>query len=53
MIQGTYDIGTGEVFYRKHTHELAENTARHKANQPIKIRIKLIEHKKVFSHMRL
>lgn len=36
MIQGTYDIGTGEVFYRKHTHELAENTARHKANQPIK-----------------
>lgn len=36
MIQGTYDIGTGEVFYRRHTHELAENTARHKANQPIK-----------------
>lgn len=33
--QGTYDIGTGEVFYRKQTLGLAESTAIHKAYCPI------------------
>lgn len=36
MIQGTYDIGTGEVFFRKQTQGLAESTTIHKANIPIK-----------------
>lgn len=32
---GIYDIGTGEVFFRKKTKGLAEHTTIHKANQPI------------------
>lgn len=36
MIQGVYDIGTGEVFYRKKTEGLKQTTAMHVANTPIK-----------------
>lgn len=36
MIQGTYDIGTGDIFFRKQTQGLAESTTVHKANQAIK-----------------
>lgn len=35
MVQGVYDIGTGEVFYRKKTEGLTDNTAVHPANKPI------------------
>lgn len=35
MTQGVYDIGVGEVFYRKQTLGLSENTTIHKANVPI------------------
>lgn len=35
MVQGVYDIGTGEVFFRKKTEGLAETTTIHQANKPI------------------
>lgn len=35
MVQGVYDIGTGEVFFRSQTENLSEKTARHKANGAI------------------
>lgn len=35
MVQGVYDIGTGEVFFRKKTCDLDKFTARHRANCPI------------------
>lgn len=36
MIQGVYDIGTGEVFYRRKTNGLEHTTTVHNANYPIK-----------------
>lgn len=36
MVQGVYDIGTGEVFYRKKTDGLQQTTTIHPANKPIK-----------------
>lgn len=36
MTQGVYDIGTGEVFFRKKTKGLSENTAIHRKGLPIK-----------------
>ncbi len=35
MVQNVYDLGTGEVFYRKKTEGLDETTAIHKAQSPI------------------
>lgn len=35
LVQGVYDIGTGEVFYRKKTEGLLQVTTVHPANAPI------------------
>lgn len=43
MTQGVYDIGTGEVFFRPQTKDLAKITARHKANEAICNKNKLNE----------
>ena len=45
MIQGVYDIGTGEVFFRSQTENLSERTTRHKANEAILNKNKLNEKK--------
>lgn len=36
MVQGVYDIGTGEVFYRRQTKNLSQTTTVHPAHRPIK-----------------
>ena len=41
MIQGVYDIGSGEVFFRRQTDHLSERTARHKPNEAIRNKNKL------------
>lgn len=51
MIQGTYDIGTGEVFYRRQMPGLADKTTRHRANQSIKNKNKVNRHQEsIFSY---